>query len=122
MESSDSGHEDINSFLGSFYLDPFTTILDENEFRVDLYELDNGYLIEAERIAIDTGDILIKIENDSCVIWQLKEANQKRRKIMFPFPLSNRSINVNITLATIEVYISKDYHAKHHGTYSCWLR
>jgi len=50
MESSDSGHEDINSFLGSFYLDPFTTILDENEFRVDLYELDNGLSLQIIRL------------------------------------------------------------------------
>lgn len=121
MCSSDWGHEEEKAILGLFYLDPFTTYLDETEFRVFLFEVDEGYLIEAERKQTSKNGILIHIQEDLCVIVLEQPSGRKERKILFPFCLENLSIHVEVEADLVQVYINSQTNPLQKGPFSIWL-
>ena len=121
MYSSSWEYEQEKAMLGSFYLDPFTTFLDELEFRVDLFEADEGYLIEAERKDTPRNRIFIEINHDSCTIALHHPAGMKERKILFPFPLEELSIHAELEVDLIQIYIGKQANASQKGPFSLWI-
>lgn len=120
MCSSDWSHEEEKAILGLFYLDPFTTFLDETEFRVDLYEVDEGYIIEAERKQTPKDRILIHIEDDLCTIVLDQPSGRKERNILFPFCLEALSIHAEVEKELIQVYIDRQINSLQKGPFSLW--
>jgi hypothetical protein len=121
MCSSSWGHEQEKAMLGSFYLDPFTTYLDEIEFRVDLFEVDEGYLIEAERKQTPRGNICIEIKDDYCAIALYQSVGIKQRKILFPFRLEELAIHAELEEELIQIYIGRQSSPIQKGPFSLWI-
>ena len=121
MCSSQWGQEEENAMLGSFYLDPFTTYLDEMQFRVDSFEVDDGYVIEAERKQTAEKDIFIEINQESCSISLQHPEGMKERTILFPFSLENLSIRIELANELIQIYVSRQANTLQKGPFSLWI-
>ncbi len=121
MCTSRWGHEQENYIVGSFYLDPFTTYLDEKEFRVDLFEVDEGCLIEAGRKETPKDHIFIEINDDYCAIMLHHPAGLKERKILFPFSLEELAIHAELEDEHIQIFISKHACPMQKGPFSLWI-
>lgn len=111
-DNNKSNSEDIgDEWLKKFFLDPLTTLLDDIEFRIDLFETEDHYIVEAllpntliKDIQLHTQDtsLIIKVHSTDSSIEIDKE-----RTICFPFIISNKRIHALFSNNILEVFINK---------------
>lgn len=103
--------EDMDQWLEQFFLDPLTSYLDEAEFRIDLFETAEEYIIEALLPAYQIHEIDISLESNTIRIQVQKEhqeKNIKQRKIPFPFPVINHRVTAVFHDDILEVFVAKN--------------
>jgi HSP20 family molecular chaperone IbpA len=95
-------------WLESFFLDPFTSILDQTQFRVELYDSDTEVIIEATLpqhlssqidVYLDVSNVVIKVNSLS--------KHTKERTISFPFTINSQKVEATFSNEILEIVISK---------------
>lgn len=102
----------VEKWLENYILDPLTTQDDLTQFRIDLYETDTEWIVEALLDEFDCSEIKVFIEEMKLVISagkQSKSSNQikKMRSIHFPFRVINQNVTAVFFNGILEVFISK---------------
>lgn len=105
----------IEEWMTQFFTDPFTSLLDEQTFRVDLFETNDDYIVEAElNEQIQTEDIKIQVSHEHIIITintknklKEKESNEIIRKVTLPYSVEQKEIIATFTNGILEIKISK---------------
>lgn len=102
----------VEKWLENYILDPLTTQDDLTQFRIDLYETDTEWIVEALLDEFDCSEIKVFIEEMKLVISagnHSKTSNQykKVRSIHFPFRVVNQNVTAVFFNGILEVFISK---------------
>lgn len=109
----------IEEWMTQFFTDPFTTLLDEHTFRVDLFETSEEYIIEAELgETIKKENIQITTCNEKIKILVCPDKNNQdkeqsnndelSRNIKFPFIVEEKVIKATLVNGILEIKICKD--------------
>lgn len=100
-------------WLESFFLDPFTSILDQTQFRVDLYDSETEMIIEAMLPQHLSSQIDVYLDDSSVVIKVSSSSNlSKERIITFPFKINSQKVEATFSNEILEIIISKIHHVK----------
>jgi spore coat protein M/HSP20 family protein len=100
-------------WLESFFLDPFTTILDQTQFRVELYDSDTEVIIEAMLPHHRSSQIDVYLDGSNVVIKICSSFNvSKERIITFPFNINSQKIEATFSNEMLEIIISKIHQVK----------
>jgi spore coat protein M/HSP20 family protein len=102
----------VEKWLENYCLDPLTTQDDLTQFRIDLYETDQEWIVEALLNEYNSSEIKVFIEDMKLIITAEKSSTpsnqQKRvRTIQFPFQVINQKVTSNYINGILEVLISK---------------
>ncbi|WP_335868953.1 hypothetical protein [Bacillus sp. 2205SS5-2] len=109
-KSSDDNLEKWEQLLKGVLLDPFTNYLDENQFRIDLFDTTDEYIVEIFTSEMEIEEIEIS-KSDANLNISLKcekEQEARKRSIPFPFSLKQHHINAKYQGDWLEVYIKKE--------------
>lgn len=117
----------IEEWMSQFFSDPFTTLLDEHTFRVDLFETSDEFIIEAELGELTKkDDIQITASKEKIKISVSPNKNEKNkvecsdddieRTIKFPFSIEDKVIIAVMSNGILEVKISKDGQSSNKNT------
>jgi len=110
MEDS-SWNGDMEEWLKDFFLDPLTTFLDEAQFRIDVFETNEQYIIEALFPPCKKEHINVLIEENVLTIMANCLGNcqmeKKQRSVSFPFAIDKKEIQTKLTEDILEISISK---------------
>jgi HSP20 family molecular chaperone IbpA len=109
----------IEEWMTQFFTDPFTSLLDEHTFRVDLFETSEEFIIEAELgetkkkedIQITTCIEKIKISVQSNVSKQNEDENNNEeisRTITLPYSIEDKEIIATFNHGILEIKIAKN--------------
>jgi spore coat protein M/HSP20 family protein len=103
----------VEKWLENYCLDPLTTQDDLTQFRIDLYETDKEWIVEALLNEYNSSEIKVFIEDHKLVITAVKSSTpssqQKRvRTIAFPFEVINQKVSAHYINGILEVHISKN--------------
>ncbi|UII54116.1 Hsp20 family protein [Cytobacillus spongiae] len=103
--------EEMENWLKKLYLDPFTSYLDECQFRVDLFETAEEYILEAllphknrENIEVHVNGCTIEIKVS---LTEQLGTDPLSRTIEFPCDVKNQHIRAQYDNNILEIYISK---------------
>jgi spore coat protein M/HSP20 family protein len=100
-------------WLESFFLDPFTAILDQTQFRVELYDTQTEVIIEALLPQYVSSQIDIYLDVSSIIIKANSSSNQtKQRMITFPFRINSLKVEASFSNGILEIVISKIHQVK----------
>jgi spore coat protein M/HSP20 family protein len=100
-------------WLESFFLDPFTSILDQTEFRVEIYDSDTEVIIEAMLPKHQTAQITVYLDGSSVVINVNSTSNHTRERIItFPFLVNSQRVEASYSNEILEIIISKIHQVK----------
>jgi HSP20 family molecular chaperone IbpA len=100
-------------WLESFFLDPFTSILDQTQFRVELYDSDTEVIIEAMLPNHRSSQIDVYLDGSNVVIKVCSSFNvSKERIITFPFNINSQKIEATFSNEMLEIIISKIHQVK----------
>lgn len=106
--------EDMEKWLETYFLDPLTSYYDQTQFRIDLYETEKEWIVEALLNDYTSSDISVFVEDNQLIIkgkknlCPSKNDHQPRlRTIEFPFHVKNQKITANFQNGILEVFISK---------------
>ncbi|MEH6996605.1 Hsp20/alpha crystallin family protein [Neobacillus drentensis] len=102
----------VEKWLENYCLDPLTTQDDLTQFRIDLYETDQEWIVEALLNEYNSSEIKVFIEEKKLIITADKSStpsNQQKRVriIQFPFQVINQKVTANYINGILEVLISK---------------
>jgi HSP20 family molecular chaperone IbpA len=102
----------VEKWLENYCLDPLTTQDDLTQFRIDLYETDQEWIVEALLNEYNSSEIKVFVEDKKLIITADKSStpsnHQKRvRTIQFPFQVINQKVTANYINGILEVLISK---------------
>ncbi|MCM3691274.1 Hsp20/alpha crystallin family protein [Neobacillus niacini] len=102
----------VEKWLENYCLDPLTTQDDLTQFRIDLYETDQEWIVEALLNEYNSSEIKVFVEDNKLIITADKSSTptsqQKRvRTIQFPFQVINQKVTANYINGILEVLISK---------------
>ncbi|PKG22393.1 Hsp20/alpha crystallin family protein [Niallia nealsonii] len=116
----------MEDWLKDFFLDPLTTFLDEAEFRIDVFETENYYIIEALLPPCKKEDLNISAENDALTIMVNclinRNIEKKQRTVSFPFSIDTKEIQAVLNREILEILISKQAVAKSKGKKSIIIK
>jgi HSP20 family molecular chaperone IbpA len=101
----------IDKWLETFFLDPFTSYLDETIFRIDLFETAEEFIIEALLPEYKKDEVSVLLEEDKVLIEALQQRQQnglKQRMISFPFSIVHHHVKATFESGILEVFISKN--------------
>lgn len=106
----------MDEWFKNHFLDPLTSVLDETEFRIDVYETEKEYIVEALLPNCRAGDIDISVEKNLLIINVILQApisrEEKRRTIDFPIPITQNPIHAVYTNQILEIFIKKEKQQK----------
>jgi len=106
--SEDNWIDLLNDWYKNQDQDPLTSYLDESEFRVDIYESEKEYIVEALLPDSQDSNIDIDLTKDSLTIRQ-KDVKEKRRTIFFPITLSSSTcFSTKYKDEILEIFIPKN--------------
>lgn len=99
----------IDKWLETLFLDPLTSFLDETIFRIDLFETEEEFIVEALLPEYAEKDLTIKVNEDKVLI-EAHHSNStcKQRSITFPFQVTKHNISAKFECGILEVIISKN--------------
>lgn len=105
----------IEDWMTQFFTDPFTSLLDEHTFRVDLFETSDYFIVEGElgekikkeniNIQVCQEQILINVLKDNEA--EKQENNEVTRKIVLPYRIEQKEISATFMNGVLEIKISK---------------
>jgi spore coat protein M len=99
---------ELRQWLNLLCNDPFTSILDETIFRIDVLETTEDYVVEAELSHCQKENIVVLCESHSLTIQIQKNGiTEKQRNILLPFLLLDKNISAHFSPPILEVRISK---------------
>jgi HSP20 family molecular chaperone IbpA len=111
-EKKDSLFEmkEMEKWLTNLYLDPLTSFLDETTFRIDIFETDEEYILEAMLNDFESKEISVYVRDRQIEIKaepKKKAAKEKKvRVIELPFKM-NKKVRASFSKGILEIYISK---------------
>lgn len=102
----------VERWLENYCLDPLTTQDDLTQFRIDLYETDQEWIVEALLNEYNSSEIKVYIEESKLVITADKPStpsnqHNRVRTIQFPFQVINQKVTAHYINGILEVLISK---------------
>jgi spore coat protein M len=100
---------EFDKWLQILLADPFTDYLDETMFRVDVFETEEHYIIEANLPLYAVNQIKVKCHNNTVIIQAYEQNNDyKERSVHLPFTLADKEVGAYFENDILEVRISKD--------------
>ncbi|WP_159439911.1 Hsp20/alpha crystallin family protein [Bacillus sinesaloumensis] len=102
----------LEDWMKQFLDDPY--LLDDYQFRIDLFETQNEYIIEAELSGYQPEQIQLNVENDTFRIKLtdcVKPPNDTvltERVVTLPFELEKKKIEALFRNEILEIYIKKN--------------
>ncbi|CAG9606426.1 Hsp20/alpha crystallin family protein [Pseudoneobacillus rhizosphaerae] len=99
-------------WLESYFLDPFTSILDQTQFRVELYDSETEVIIEAMLPQHLSSQIDVNLDVSSVVIKVNSSKNPKERILSFPFHINSQKVEATFSNEILEIVISKIHQVK----------
>jgi spore coat protein M len=113
---------ELRKWLDLLCGESFTCELDEKTFRIDVFETDAHYIIEAELPSCLKEQLTVMCETNAIIIQIHKEkALCKQRTIPLPFPLQHKQICAYFSAPTLEIHISKDESANDTNRYAIMI-
>ncbi len=102
--------EEWEEWMKNWLLDPFTSVLDEKEFRIDLYEATDSFIVEVktDELIIDEITVAKNKHKLNITIMENKSDTARFRTIDFPFNLENHHISIHFYYDFLEIRIQKD--------------
>lgn len=102
----------VENWLKNYFLDPLTSQCDLTQFRIDLYETDEDWIVEAVLNDYVSSEITVKTEDNKLVMTAQKHAYsfpcpKKVRTIDFPFPIIDHKVCATFNNGVLEITISK---------------
>lgn len=106
----------IEKWLENYFLDPLTSYYDQNQFRIDLYETEKEWIVEALLPEFHSSDITVFVEEKKLLITGKKSLlsssfdknpQVRSRYIEFPFQVNCQKIQASFENGVLEVSISK---------------
>jgi HSP20 family molecular chaperone IbpA len=108
--------DEVEKWLESFFLDPFTSILDQTLFQVDIFETDTELIIEALLPHFHSNEISVYLEGSQVRIKAgIPPKSTKERTITFPFNINTQKISAAFSNEILEITISKVYQERQHN-------
>lgn len=104
----------MEKWLEHYFLDPLTTYYDQTQFRIDLYETENKWIVEALLNDYESSEITVYVENKKLIICGQKNSASelaepyRSRTIDFPFLITPQKITASFQNGILEVLISKE--------------
>ncbi|MFS0863860.1 Hsp20/alpha crystallin family protein [Fredinandcohnia sp. 179-A 10B2 NHS] len=105
--------EGLEDWMRQFFDDPFTSPLDSYQFRVDLFETQDEYIVEAELTGYLPNQINLKLKNDTINIQILESSEPPTNKVIaerivtLPFDLEKMKIKALFRNEILEIFINK---------------
>ncbi|XJZ28956.1 Hsp20/alpha crystallin family protein [Bacillota bacterium Lsc_1132] len=113
-KEDDQSYDQMEKWLENYFLDPLTTYLDQSHFRIDLYETDKNWIVEALLSNYEASEISVFVEAEKMIIKAVKspllpmqQTEVKMRTIRFPFLIVDQKIIASFHSGILEVCISK---------------
>jgi HSP20 family molecular chaperone IbpA len=113
-EDQSFDNDAIEKWLETYFLDPLTSYYDQTQFRIDLYETDREWIVEALLPEFMSSDITVYVEDKKLFITVKKNAfsvdqvqKKRKRSIEFPFQVNCHKIMATFHNGILEVFISK---------------
>jgi HSP20 family protein len=96
----------VEDWMGQFFIDPFS---DGNSdgIRMDLFETESSYIIEAIVSDFKKEDIKIKVVKEGLHIKLKNRSKSASRFIILPFSLCKKKIQASINNDCLEISIQK---------------
>jgi HSP20 family molecular chaperone IbpA len=117
---SENDYDEPNDFqkmeewLENYFLDPLTSFYDQTLFRIDLFETDQEWIVEAQMDDYQSSEITVNVEDKKLIIrgkrWvSSSNINEqiRTRTIEFPFPIKDQKITASFQNGILEIFISK---------------
>lgn len=103
----------MEKWLQNFFLDPLTSYLDETAFRVDIFETEEKYILEALLSSFHSENLTIFIDRNQIEIKAFAKGIKGKeeplvRKIDFPFCVTDKEVSAQFSEGILEIYISKN--------------
>lgn len=102
---------EIEKWLRNLYLNPLTSYLDETIFRIDLFETEQEYILEALLLDYNSKNISVYIKDGQIQIEAISaehsEDEKKTRVIDFPFKVIEKDVRATFSEGILEVFVSK---------------
>lgn len=106
--------EKMEQWLKDYFLDPLTSHYDHSQFRIDIYETDENWIVEGSLDEYAGSEITVKMEKSQLIISARKHDYsspspfpKKVRAINFPFPIINHCVSASFQHGVLEIFISK---------------
>jgi spore coat protein M/HSP20 family protein len=105
-------YAEMEKWLNNYFLDPLTSYLDQTQFRIDLYETNTEWIVEAILSEYDASEITVLIEKDKLTITAMiltpsKQSQKRIRVIEFPFQVIRQKVTATFMEGILEIFISK---------------
>lgn len=105
---------EMEKWLENYFLDPLTSYLDQTQFRIDLYETEKNWIIEALLNDYEPSEITVFAEDQKLIIKAVKTpllsektALKRVRTICLPFTIIDCKVTAAFRTGILEVMISK---------------
>ncbi|MBD8068188.1 Hsp20/alpha crystallin family protein [Bacillus sp. PS06] len=103
--------EGMEKWMEQFFDDPFTSI--SESFRVDLFETDEEYIIEAELPTVKKDNVQLHLVDDALIVevkTNTVTSNSKtlKREILLPFEMKRRIVKAILKNNILEIFIQKN--------------
>ena len=105
-------YDQMEMWLKNYFLDPLTSYLDQTQFRIDLYETEKEWIVEAILSEYNSSEITVFIEKDKLTIHAAKhkpfsKKHKRSRTIDFPFLIIKQKVSAAFKNGILEIFISK---------------
>ncbi len=104
----------MEEWLENYFLDPLTSFYDQTQFRIDLFETDQEWIIEALLDDYQSSEITVNVEDKKLIISGKRRVSSSRiieqiktRAIEFPFLIKDQKITASFQKGILEIFISK---------------
>jgi spore coat protein M/HSP20 family protein len=103
----------MEKWLENYFLDPLTTHFDQTQFRIDLYETEKEWIVEAQLSDYLKSEVTVLAQERKCIITAnrlsqcFKDQKKRIRMIEFPFLIINQKIIATFENGILEIFISK---------------
>jgi HSP20 family molecular chaperone IbpA len=97
----------MEKWLEHFFLDPLTSYLDQSAFRIDIFETETEYIVEALLTDYTAAMLSVELNGRELVIKAVKDMETVSREVDFPFLLTEKQVTSRFSCGILEVNISK---------------
>lgn len=102
----------MDEWLKNHFLDPLTSVLDETEFRIDVYETEKEFIVEALLANCHDNSIHLSVTKNLLTIKAIMQDSnllkEKQRLIEFPVSIDQNPVYAVCTNEILEIFIQKE--------------